>query len=259
MINKNYDKRVIYLQKKYAILSGEYDSLTERIEDLQSDQEIVGSKMKDIEDELKTLKYRMINEKIEELNIETDDPFVRDFILASYFCDKNFERPALSCVNVTNDELQAVDGYKAIRIKNKSIPDELKGKLIKWDARENFENYILEEPHGEFIKLDKVYPKHEDCTFKLENLTTDVFYDRLNVKFLEEHWSGTIMTMQTDVTIGVNKEYLEMALLPFKGEAFNIYCGTPVEPILLENENKSVLLLPIRLSRVAEDGNNERN
>lgn len=249
MINKNLDKRIIDLQKKYAILNDEYDSLTEQIEDLENEQEIVGSKMETIEDELKALKNRLINEKTEELNIETDDPFVRDFITASYFCNKYPERPVLSCVNVTNNELQAVDGYKAIKIKNSNIPEELKGKLIKWEARENFKDYILENPHGEFIELDRVYPKHEDCTFKLENLTTNEFYDKSNVKFHQNYYGGTIMTMQTDVTIGINKEYLEMALLPFKGETFNMYSGSPVEPIVFENEHKSVLILPIRINK----------
>lgn len=257
MINKNLDKRIVDLQKKYVILSDEYNDITEQIEDLEDEQNEIDGKMELIQEELKTLKYRLINEKTEELNVESDNPFIRDFILASYFCDKNLNRPILSCVNVTKDELQAVNGYMAIRIKNQSIPEELKGKLIKWEAREKFEDYVLENPESKFIELDKVYPKHEDCTFKLENLRADTFYDRLNVKFLEEYWGGTIMTMQTDVTIGINKDYLDTVLLAFKGESFTMYSGTPVEPILLENEHKSVLILPIRLSKVMEDGINE--
>lgn len=249
MINKNLDKRIIDLQKKYEILDNEYDELTGRIEDLENEREIVGSEMEVIEDELKTLKDRMINERTEELNIETSDPFIRDFIIASYFCDKNYERPVPSCVNVTSDELQAVNGYMAIKIKNQSIPEGLKGKLIKWDARENFEDYILDSPHGEFIELDRVYPKHEDCSFKLENLRVDTFYDRLNVKFLREYNGDKIMAMETDVTIGINKDYLDTVLLAFQGETFNIYSSSPVQPILLENECKSVLLLPVKINQ----------
>lgn len=249
MINQNLDKRIIELQKQYVKLGGRYDFLTEEIEDLETERENIGSKMELIEDELKTLKDRLINEKTEKLNIETADPFVRDFITASYFCNKYPERPVLSCVNVTNNEIQAVDGYKAIIIKNSNIPEELKGKLIKWEARENFKDHILKSPHGDFIELDKVYPKHEDCTFKLENLTTNEFYDKLNVKFRENYYGGTIMTMNTNVTIGINKEYLEMALLPFKDETFNMYSGSPVEPIIFENEHKSVLVLPIRINK----------
>lgn len=249
MINQDLDKRIIELQKQYVKLGDRYDFLTEEIEDLETERENIGSKMELIEDELKTLKDRLINEKTEKLNIETDDPFVKDFIIASYFCNKYPERPVLSCVNVTNNEIQAVDGYKAIIIKNPNIPEELKGKLIKWEARENFKDYILESPHGKFIELDKVYPKHEDCTFKLENLTTNEFYDKLNVKFRENYYGGTIMTMNTNVTIGINKEYLEMALLPFKDEIFNMYSGSPVEPIIFENEHKSVLVLPIRINK----------
>jgi hypothetical protein len=191
----------------------------------------------------------MLNEKIKELDIKTEEPFLKDFIIASYFCNRNEDsRPELNYVNITNNELQAVDGMKAIIIRNSSIPDSLKNTKIKWDVRENFENNNGEYIES-FIEIHKVFPPKNEYTFAIGEISVEDFYKKLKVNSYSNEPYLEIVTIETDWKIGVNKEYLDTALLAFKGEKFSLKSISAVSPLLLENERKSVLVLPVRLKK----------
>jgi DNA repair exonuclease SbcCD ATPase subunit len=183
MINQDLDKKILKLTKEHRELSSAYDQVCEEIEELEYRQESLESRMDGIEEEIKDLKERMLITKIQQLDIKTDDPFLKDFITASYFCIRSDEstRPILCNVNITENELQACDGYRAIIIRNSDIPISLKNTKVKWDVRDNFEQHINSED-GEYMNLKSAYPVKDKLTFKLEDLSTDDFYEKLNVE-----------------------------------------------------------------------------
>jgi hypothetical protein len=239
------DKKIIELSQEYKTLDSEYVQVTDEIEDLEYRQESLECRMNDIEEEIKEIKELMLSKMVEQLNIETDDPFLKDFITASYFCDKD-TRPVLCNVNITEDELQACDGYRAIIIKNTNIPINLKNTKIKWDIRESFEENI-NNTDKEFINLKTAYPDKSTFTFKLEGLTSEDFYQKLNVDEPEEIDTCERVIIHAGEDICVNKEYMDSGLLAFKNEEFTLYASTKIAPIVLENERKSVIILPLRL------------
>jgi hypothetical protein len=50
-----------------------------------------------------------------------------------------------------------------------------------------------------------------------------------------------------EITIAVNKEYLDTALMCFEDSKFSMSVCSPVSPILLENNQMSILILPLRI------------
>lgn len=242
------DKKILELTSEYKKLGNEFDKISVEIEELESKQSYLGNRMEEVEEEFETLKKRLLDNKVVELNIETDDPFLKDFIIASYFCDKHDSRPALQCVNITDTELQACDGYRAIIIKNSSIPSELRNTLIKWDIREDFEQHI-NKCTDPYINIKAVVPAKGIDTYTIKDLTSENFYDKLKADDYKEELLYNRITLHTDKPICVNKEFMDIGLMAFKGETFELHATGSVAPVILDNENKMVMILPIRLNK----------
>jgi DNA polymerase III sliding clamp (beta) subunit (PCNA family) len=200
-----------------------------------------------IETEMTDIKKKMQTEKVKSLDIETTDSFTLDFIKASYFTAQDYdERPMLQHVNITENEIQAIDGYRKITIENDEIPEELKNTKIMWDVRENFKDHIS-KIEGKYPDTSSVEPKKEDIKYTLENVTSENFYDHFTIKNLKESRQHTVVLTYKGFIIAFNKEFLDMALTTLKEEIFTVYFTNNVTPVILESERIKVLVLPKRL------------
>ena len=244
-MNKELDHELIELQNEYKELDIRYGEIEAEIEELENDRDRVESQMNDIEKQIDHIKKEMMCVKIDALDIETDNKFTLDFIKASYFTARyNDARPVFQTVNITENELQACNGYKAIRIKNNEIPMELQNTKILWDVREKFEENI-NKVEGDFIKLSNIFPDPKDMKYKIEGINSEMFYEFFSAK--EYGTNGTFKLFYEDFMIAFNKELLNDALIALKGTTFTVSFMTSVSPVILESGDIQVLVLPVRL------------
>lgn len=241
---KNLDSQILELSRRYDKLYVQYSEIQEKLENLEDEKEDLSNEMDNIENRLKILKEKMLKEKSENLDITTDDKFTLDFIKASYFTSKGEDASLkFQVVNITDTELQAVDGYKAIIINSNDIPDELKNTTIKWDTRTNFKDGIikLDEP---FIDLKSIFRCKEEFTEKIYNLNSEKFYSELKVKEVPEIHVD-IMTPKNNTAL-FRKEYLDVALISLKGQNFNVYYINENSPLFFESDSIKIIVLPVK-------------
>jgi len=245
---KSLDSNILALEKKYEKLDSRLQYVVGEIEDLESEQSDIEYEMGEIEIEIENNKKIMLGARIETLNIETDDVFTNDFMKASYFTAKyNETRPALQTVHIIDNELWALDGYRAIIITNNDIPVELRNSFIKWDVREKFENNTLHEEMN-FIDIRTVMPKKEKAKYVIENVTSENFNETFMVEDIKNASIPGAATMKyEDFLYGINREFLNDALTVLKNQTFTVYFEGEVLPILFKSENIEILLLPIRI------------
>lgn len=248
MISISLDMKIIELEKEYKDLDEELEGIEGEIEDLDFKKDCIERDMDIIENQISEIKKNMQNSAFEGLINESDDKFTMDFIKASYFTNRgDSSRPILSTVFVTDSELIALDGYRGIVIKNNQIPLGLHNKKIDWNVREDFENNIS-KVQGEFIDIKNVIPKKEDAKYIITDVDSDNFYELLNSVPYEKETSREIIKLgYQDFKIACSKELMDDALMVLRGEKFTVYFYSNVSPILLENENMQIIILPTRL------------
>lgn len=248
MIDKKFDAKLIELEKEYEELGWRLERIEGEIEDLDAEKEGIEDDMDTIESQISNIKKRMQDSVFEGLINQSDDKFTMDFIKASYFTGRgNSSRPLLNLVNITDTELQAVDGYKGITIKNMEIPAELQNKRFEWSIRENFEDNVS-KIEGNFIDLKSIIPKKEDAKYTVTDINSDNFYESLNSMPYEKETSREIIKLSyQDFKIACSKELMDDALMVLRGEKFTVYFYSNVSPILLESENMQIIVLPTRL------------
>lgn len=248
MIDKNLDSEIIKLEQRHRELEDRQEWIALEIDDLESEQNDIEYEMERIETSIAEIKKKMLMQKIEELNNESDDKFTMDFIKASFFTNRwGYERPILSVINVTDCELQALDGFRAIIIKNNDIPLELQNKRFNWKTRENFiEN--VSNVKDEFINIKKIIPSKEEATHVIHRMTTEYFKKFLKCKLYEKEPSRNLVQLSyKDFKITFNEDYINDALMVLKGSVFSVYFYSNVSPMYLETENMQIVVLPVRL------------
>lgn len=238
------DSEFLNLKEQYTDYGIEYDELLDKIEELEDKKHSIEGKMDNIENKIAQIKKKMHESKIKSVDIQTTDPFTLDFIKASYFTTQDDDRrEALQYVVIKENQICAVDGYKAITILNDNIPDELKNTYIMWDVRKDFKDNIRTD-NIDYPDISSIYPKEENIQHILTDVTVDNFYNKFIVKKLKE---TTIVLNYKDFNIGFNPEYLDTALIAMEDENFTVSFVNPVSPMLLESERIKVLVLPKRL------------
>jgi hypothetical protein len=209
--------------------------------------------------QMKAVKTKMLEKKIYEINKFTDDPFVNDFIKASYFSFKADDngRHQFQYINITETELQASETHRLIIIKCPHIQAELKNTKIKWDVRENFKDHV--KTGVEFPDVHRVIPSKEGAK-AYSGIKPENFYSLFKpspFKFNPDNNDVECVKIDFDsVRIGLNKEYLDTALMVLDGE-FDLYVRGWLEPLTFESKDITIVLLPIRYSdRVGAAGQN---
>lgn len=236
------DNKLTMLSKEYQKLDDEYSQLESEIEDLQSELDAVESKMSHVENQIKQVKAKLLEKKIHEINVFTDDPFVNDFIRASYFALKHADggRQHFQYINITETELQATDSHRLIIIKCPHIPGELKNTKIKWGVRDNFNDHIV---------ADVNYPDVYSAVPSKENARV---YPKVNPKDFYSafkpapHGHCCVKIDFGGMEIGLNREYLDTALMVMDGE-FDLYIRGDTQPLTFEGKDITVILMPVRL------------
>lgn len=238
------DNELIRLGKEYKKLTNEHDQLESEISDLLLDQGDIEARMDRIEAQMDMIKKKMTEKKIYEINKLTDDPFTNDFIRASYFALKEDDghRQHFQYINITETELQACDTHRLVIIKCPHIPDELKNTKIRWDVREDFKEHI--ETDVEFPDVHKVIPPKDNAKL-FPGVNPKDFYSTFKPAPHNDH---CVIIDFDGVDIGINKEYLDEALMVLAGE-FDLYIRGELEPLTLEGKDITVILLPVRLAR----------
>lgn len=243
---KNLDSDILELEKKYENLGYKLENILGEIEDLESEQNDIEYDMGEIEKQITVAKKEMLA-GIETFNIETDDVFTNDFMKASYFTARYDEgRPILQTVCIKENELWGLDGYRAIIITNNQIPKDLQNSYINWNIRENFEENILDE-NMKFVDLRSIMPKKENAKYVIQGLTNENFNRVFKIEEMPCDIDDAGRLYYKDFICGINREFLNDALMALKGKVFTMYIETKVSPILIEAENMEILLLPIRI------------
>lgn len=259
MIDKISDATLIEFEQKYQELHkrnseiiSEISGIVSEIEDLQNEIEALESEQSDIEDSMEKIKERIaqiknnrLTKNIWDLNIETDDAFIQDFIKASYFTEKTNERPVLNTVNITDYEMQAADGYRGIIIKNNDIPKELQSHKFNWDIRENFKNNISDKDEEKFIDLQSIMPKENDARYAAFNINPENFYETFKITKYDEK---VVLLHYKGLEIACRKEYIDDSLFVLMGETFSVYFYNDKSPIFLKTDRLQIMLLPIRIN-----------
>lgn len=246
------------LERTITALSNETTELISEQEDISSQLEQLDEleqEYSDLETEIQQKENaikkgkKLFYEASRSLDTFTGDKFTDDFIKASYFASKEDVRPYLNYIKITGNQLIAIDGYRAIIIKNTNIPDELKNTFIKWHVRNNFKNYI-EAPDDRYPDVIKIFEDIKKLNKKIAKVKASDFYSLLNVHDAKNQKGFTcdvaILDIK-DIKMALNKEYLDIALMCFGDSEFDVYLSDSFSPIKLENENISEVVLPIKI------------
>lgn len=244
---KENDSELLTLEKQYEELDDEFGSVGDEIEELQSKQSDIECSMEEIETRISIIRKKMLETEVEILNFETGDKFTNDFMKASYFTARsNPSRISLQIVSIKENEIWALDGYRAIIITNNEIPENLKNTNIHWDIRENFEDNIFDEKMS-FIDIRNVIPKKDEAKYVIANITSENFDETFKSVLTGTKNYNIVKLYYKDFLIGARKEYLNDALMVLKGKKFTVYFFTSVSPILIECDNMEIMILPVRL------------
>lgn len=237
------DTELTRLSQKYQNMEDRYSQVESEINGLQDEMDDLENDMNRIEAQIKTVKEKLLQKKMSDINLFTDDRFTNDFIRVSYFAAKSEDRVTFQYINITDSELQASDTHRLIIVKCPCIPDELKNTKIKWDVRDNFKDHI--ETDVKFPDVNAVMPKKEGATL-YPGVNPENFYNLFNPKL--PMLSNSVECVKINfggVNIGLNKEYLDTALMCIGGE-FGLYVRGQLEALTLESKDTTVLLLPVR-------------
>ncbi|MBW9154264.1 hypothetical protein [Clostridium estertheticum] len=241
------DLELIKLEAKYGKLDESIGDIENEIESLEDEKSTIEYEMDEIEEKITRIKEKMLEVKIESLNFKTDDKFTNDFMKASYFTARgDSSRPALQAVNIKENELWALDGYRAIIITNNDIPKELQNTNINWDIREDFKENIINEKLA-LIDIKNIIPKKEEAKYIIPGVTPENFNNIFKTVEGKREKLATIKLYYEDFVIAAKGEFLNDALMVLKGKTFTIHFFSSVTPILITCENIEMIILPIRI------------
>ncbi len=241
------DNELIQLTKAYARKNIIYDNLEMEIEALEDEKSDLGDEIDIMEKQIEKIKKQLLEQKMEQLSTFTDDPFINDFIKASYFTEKSDDcnRPLFNLVNITENTIEATDARRLIAIKNDAIPATLKNTKIKWDVRQDFEDNISNFK-TEFPATGGIIKDAKKGTYQGKVKVAELC-SKYNAKITAQGQRGYIATLDfVGQEISFNKTFLDQALMVFDGAEVDLYTRDKISPILMENEKVTVLLCPTK-------------
>jgi hypothetical protein len=249
MILEELEKELVSLNKKSENLKLEYVTLNDQIQNLEKEINKLKYKRANIGLELSNINHRIltVEENIYDLTQgDINDQFLKDFMKASCFCERGYTTN-LNYVKISNNEMFACDGFKAIRIKSDNIPNKLKNTYIKWDSKRFFAKNIEKEIRYPNINFEQIIKNlMENYIYKIRTDNND-FYKVFNIEYTSSN-DANIMILNDYISL--NQKYLEIALNTFdKLENFDVYIVNKLREILLVNNRISIIILPMLLHK----------
>jgi len=244
MNNLELDQKLIKLTKERAVLSSRYDELDEQIFDVTEERDNVERRMDTLDLRIYDIKKQLLQSRVKDINVFTDDPFTNDFIRASYFAAKEDDLPAsFYYINLTENELIACNGGQiAVIIKSDCIPDNLKNTRIKWDARSGFEEHVDRKVSA--INIKKLLEVMADTELIVSDCTAGTLTDLVQV-YPSGKLDYAVKLNTAKARMTVNKEYLDTALMVMGDEVFDICCKGGLTPIIFKSDRITATAMPI--------------
>lgn len=246
------DHKLIKAKEECMQLEHEYRQLESDIEVMESKLDSVKERIDLLSSQMEIVKGRMLA-KISQTNKFSEDPFVNDFIRASYFSLRNTwhnHNPLFKnfqYVNLTETELQASNRHQLITIKCPHIPNELKNTKVIWSVRDNFKNHIKTDVV--FPNIHSVIPSNENSKL-YPNVSPENFYPSFKPVSLTIDFPTVYYLVRIDfdgIDVWLNQDYLNTALICIGG-AFNLYVRDTLGALTMENESTSIVLMPVKYS-----------
>lgn len=247
MDKQSLDQQRIELTNKRSHLYSKYRQINSEIRELERERDSISNEIDDLDSAIDKVEEQI---RTSVLYGFSDDKFTNDFIKASYFTLKEDDpRDYFECVHITGDELMATDSYSGIIIKCDVIPEQLKNSFIRWDVRACFKQN-KRVINGEYPDLKGVIQKAKDTHKKvMEDIKATDFYTVVEMQPFPNDGEKELVEIQfAEFKAILNKRYLDEALICFSGEFFSIYVKDEKSPILLESNNISVVVVPLRIN-----------
>lgn len=171
------------------------------------------------------------------------DPFINDFIRASFFASRDVDRYKFQFVNITDSYIQATNAHMLISIKCPFIPHELKNTKILWDVRYNFKGHI--NTSVEFPDFNDGLPKRDNYVL-FGGINPANFYNLFDTEITEIYTDKKEADIDfAGVKLMLNKKYLDTALLCI-GNDFDLYIRGPFDPLIMESKDTLIAICPMR-------------
>ena len=244
------DAKLIELQESRAPIEREIERLGVEIEFLEDEKNDSENKLIEIDNQIKSIKKKIHEDKVKSLDVFTDDQFTNDFIRASYFCSReDGDRPIYNFVNLTDSEIIATNCFILIKINSNCIPENLKNTRIKWDVRKDFEQHINREvkPIPNYGKiLGEAEKTHRLVAEKMKasdfwNVARDITHTP-ETKYM----CAMVHFKIGNLSITFNKEYLNTGLMGMGDEEFTVYAHANITPMILQGTRTTVIALPMK-------------
>lgn len=239
------------LNDRCLVIESEIYSLQNEIDELQSELDKLEKDKDYLKNQIEITKKDFFSLKVSSINAFSNDKFTNCFIRSSYFTDKTKTKDeTFQYVNITDNTLQASDRHKLIIVKCACIPDDIKNTQIKWYVRDNFKEHAKTEI--EFPNVYNVLPPQKSSVL-FPGVKPEEFYSIFKPKpIMDFTVLGPFLKFDFDgIKIFFNKEYVDTALVCIGG-MFNLYVRDSLEPITLESDDATILLLPLRYSEEEE-------
>ena len=245
MLNERLKIAKIKLQKaeeKLTAAESNYDDLVSELDSAEYEVSEAESEVVRARKKYKALLEQSLNRKI----IKPKNAFEKNFYLVAQFCRKQYDAHYLDYVKIENTRMIACNGYAAAIIKCNKIPENLVNKLVPWDLPD-FNNPIT----GEYPDIDKIINNTKQNVSHLKLFSKSHIAKLIDKTINEESMEIVIFNLET-VKIAINKKYLDYAMSCFKAsESITVSWKDGKYPIVFENSNVTVLILPIRLQETS--------
>lgn len=251
-MRKDLENELTKFTQEYNKLSEKYSDLDEEYYRVEAEKDCVEEQMNNIEENIEYIKSQLKKLDFEELddNFNSENDFRNCFIKASLFCCQDEGKDSnmmnrLKYIKITDNQLFACDGYKAIIVNCDNIPKDLQNTFIKYNIREDFENNIEINSPKDYVDLSKVIPSNFKETIintTINKFKEEIIYDTISSGNYELN-----LLKYKKVKVAFNKDYMDLIFKIFNKDNFDVmFPDSSVSPILFENDKQKVLLLPVK-------------
>lgn len=243
IIKKIYDEKIEKLKGEIICTKRDIENKEDEISMLEDDIEELRSDIDEYNSEIKSL------ENIEPENV---DEFTKNFICVSKFAASSNDRPNIFGVNVTENSLQACNGFMAIEL-TCDIPESLKGMRINSNARKNFEENII-DTNSEFLNYNEMFMEHKKVIVKKASEWIDFFLveSKLLEKpkgFPERYYKYAHICEIDGVKVGFNRYYIaDLFSFIDDDENVSLHWGEEsISPLQFHTDKIKALICPVRI------------
>lgn len=243
------------MNKKF--LENLIETKTEAIEDSERELHDIEQEIEELKDNAEYIKTQLgldklelntLNNKFKYITGKDVPDYIRKFNLVSIYAETSSEtRPIITNVAIYDTYMMACNGYYAVRFKCESIPDNLKNTLVNWEKINEL------KPSNEFsindyvTFLDSMFKEYKEKSKTNFKITAEAFINsKVNDTDKDESDRPHSLYNPNGNIIGLNRDYLNLCLIPFGDDEFTVYFTDKNSPILFEKGDYEVILLPVK-------------